>query len=66
MAKIASFWIPEFMLSDIFRQLSLLSDKKSQKQLQCQIYKTYPHLQWEHTEKLGLIILNFELLLNFL
>ena len=31
MTKISNFWIPEFMLSEIFRKLSLLSDKKSAK-----------------------------------
>ena len=30
-AKIPSFWIPEFMLSEILKQISLLSDKKSAK-----------------------------------
>ena len=30
-AKISNLWIPEFMLSGIFRKFSLLSDEKSAK-----------------------------------
>ena len=62
MAKILNFWIPEFMLSGIFRKFSLLSDKKSAKRnWEVKFTKFTKNYNGNALKKkLGLSILNFQ------